>query len=39
MFDKVIALTKIFVKDFYQSTKIGDRETKKLNKKPMYVWR
>ena len=38
MFDKVIALTKIFVKDFYQSTKIVDMETKKLNKKSMYLW-
>ena len=29
MFSKIKALTKIFVKDFYQSTKIVDKETKK----------
>ena len=38
MFSKIIALTKIFVKDFYQSTKIVDKETKKLNKKSIYLW-
>ena len=38
MFSKIKALTKIFVKDFYQSTKIVDKETKKLNKKSIYLW-
>ena len=38
MLNKVVVLTKIFVKDFYQNTNIVDKETKKLNKKSIYFW-
>ena len=38
MLKKIKALTKIFIKDFYQSTNIVDKETKKLNKKSIYFW-
>ena len=38
MLKKIKALTKIFIKDFYQSTNIVDKETKKINKKSIYFW-
>lgn len=38
MFGKIKALTKIFVKDFYQSTNLVNKETKKLNTKSIYFW-
>ena len=38
MFRKIKALTKIFVKDFYQSTNLVSKETKKLNIKSIYFW-
>ena len=38
MFGKIKSLTKIFIKDFYQSTNLVDKETKKLNKKSIYFW-
>ena len=38
MFNKVKALTKIFIKDFYQNTNLVNKETKKLNKKSLYFW-
>lgn len=38
MFNKVKALTKIFIKDFYQNTNLVNRETKKINIKSIYFW-
>ncbi len=38
MFGKIKALTKIFIKDFYQSTNLVSKETKKLNTKSIYFW-
>lgn len=38
MLNKIKALTKIFIKDFYQNTKLIDKETKKINKKSLYFW-
>ncbi len=38
MFGKIKALTKIFIKDFYQSTNLVNKETKKLNTKSIYFW-
>ena len=38
MFGKIKALTKIFVKDFYQGTNLVNKETKKLNTKSIYFW-
>ena len=38
MVRKIKALTKIFVKDFYQSTNLVSKETKKLNIKSIYFW-
>lgn len=38
MIKKVMALTKIFIKDFYQNTKLTNRAEKKLNKKSVLFW-
>ena len=38
MFGKIKALTKIFIKDFFQNTKLIDKETRKLNTKSIYFW-
>ena len=38
MIDKIKTLTRIFVKDFYQRTKLVDKETNKLNKKSIWFW-
>lgn len=38
MFKKIKALTKIFVKDFYQNTNLVNKETGKLNTKSLYFW-
>ena len=38
MLKKIKALTKIFIKDFCQSTNIVDKNKGKLNKKSIYFW-
>lgn len=35
---KIISLTKVFTKEFYQNLSIFDKEKKKLNKKSMFFW-
>lgn len=38
MLGKIKALTKIFIKDFFQNTKLINKETRKLNTKSIYFW-
>lgn len=38
MLKKIEILTKIFIRDFYQNTKIFNKETNKLNTKSIYFW-
>ncbi len=35
---KIISLTNVFVKEFYQNLAIFDKEKKKFNKKSMFFW-
>lgn len=35
---KIISLTKVFIKEFYQNIPIFDKEQKKLNKKSIFFW-
>lgn len=35
---KIISLTKVFIKEFYQNLAIFDKEKKKFNKKSMLFW-
>lgn len=35
---KIISLTKVFTKEFYQNLAIFDKEKKKLNKKSIFFW-
>lgn len=35
---KIISLTKVFIKEFYQNLAIFDNQKKKFNKKSMFFW-
>ena len=35
---KIISLTNVFIKEFYQNLAIFDKEKKKFNKKSMFFW-
>lgn len=35
---KIISLTNVFIKEFYQSLAIFDKQKKKFNKKSMFFW-
>ncbi len=35
---KIISLTKVFIKEFYQNIPIFDKEKKKFNKKSVFFW-
>ncbi|MCI8759937.1 MAG: hypothetical protein HFJ34_02235 [Clostridia bacterium] len=35
---KIISLTKVFIKEFYQNLAIFDKQKKKFNKKSMFFW-
>ena len=38
MIKKIKELSKIFIKDYFQKLNIYDKNTKKINKKSMFVW-
>lgn len=38
MIKKIIELSKIFIKDYFQKLNIFNKETKKLNKKSIFTW-
>lgn len=38
MLKKIISLTKVFIKDFYQNLNIVNKETRKVNKKSVFFW-
>ena len=35
---KIISLTRVFTKEFYQNLPIFDKEKKKFNKKSIFFW-
>ena len=38
MIKKIIQLSKIFIKDYFQNLYIFNKDTKKINKKSVAVW-
>lgn len=38
MIKKIIQLSKIFIKDYFQNLYIFNKDTKKINKKSSFVW-
>lgn len=38
MIKKIIQLSKIFIKDYFQKINIINKDTKKINKKSIYTW-
>ena len=38
MINKIIKLSKIFIKDYFENLYIFNKDTKKINKKSRFTW-